>query len=71
MKKFVVVLLTVLVATAFSFGYCEIPWIKPVAEPGADGWDKYVKEVTLLHKMLVQPMKCKQTTNLEHGERLR
>jgi len=45
--------------------------IKPVESPKDKGWDKYVKQTTLLHKMLVQAMKCKQTTDKEHVEELR
>ncbi|MFO7821666.1 MAG: superoxide dismutase [Ni] [Lentisphaeria bacterium] len=45
--------------------------IKPVEDADAEGYDKYVKEVTLLHKMLVQAMKCKQTTAVGHVENLR
>ena len=33
--------------------------------------DEYVKQLTLLHKMLVYAMKTKQTTDLEHVEKLR
>ena len=32
---------------------------------------KYVKELKLLHCMLVHAMKCKQTTDTEHVEKLR
>lgn len=45
--------------------------IKPVEDAQSEGWDKYVEQTTLLHKMLVQAMKCKQTTNVEHVENLR
>ncbi len=44
--------------------------IKPAPE-GSEKREKYVRETTLLHQMLVQAMKCKQTTNLEHVENLR
>ncbi len=44
--------------------------LKPVA-PGAEGYDKYVKELTLLHEMLVTAMKAKQTTDLETVNKLR
>jgi len=44
--------------------------IKPVAWPGEDGWDRYVNQLVLCHKMLVEIMKAKQTTDLEHVERL-
>lgn len=36
--------------------------LKPVA-PGAPGYDKYVKELTLLHALLVEVMKSKQTVD--------
>jgi nickel superoxide dismutase len=32
---------------------------------------KYIKELSLLHKMLIQAMKAKQTTDLEHCTTLR
>ena len=35
------------------------------------GYDKYVKKVTLLHTMLVESMKCKQTADPAHVEKLR
>lgn len=44
--------------------------IKPAPED-SDKREKYVLETTLLQQMLVQAMKCKQTTNLEHVENLR
>lgn len=54
----------------------EIVWqyfmtqrIQPVEE-GTEGREKYVHETTLLQQMLVQAMKCKQTTDLEHTEEL-
>lgn len=34
-------------------------------------YDTYVKKLTLLHGMLVQAMKCKQTTDVKHVENLR
>ena len=45
--------------------------IKPVENAKSEGWEKYVKQTTLLHKMLVEAMKCKQTTDQEHVEELR
>jgi nickel superoxide dismutase len=45
--------------------------VKPVEMSDAEGHAKYVKQLTLLHKMLVHSMKCKQTTDLEHVESLR
>lgn len=55
----------------------EIVWqyfmtqrIKPVDENG-EGRDKYLKQVEILHRMLIETMKCKQTTDLKHIENLR
>jgi nickel superoxide dismutase len=45
--------------------------IKPAEKTEGDKYDKYVKEITLLHRMLVQAMKCKQTTDRNHVEKLR
>ncbi|MCP3958855.1 MAG: superoxide dismutase [bacterium] len=46
--------------------------IKPPADHNDEkAHAKYVKEVTLLHQMLVHSMKAKQTTDLEHVEHLR
>lgn len=45
--------------------------IKPVENAESEGWDKYVEETTLLHKMLVASMKCKQTTDTDQVEELR
>jgi nickel superoxide dismutase len=45
--------------------------IKPVDETDTDAYKKYVKKLTLLHKMLVYCMKCKQTTDLANVESLR
>ncbi len=44
--------------------------IKPVSK-GDAGYEKYVKELTLLHEMLIYSMKTKQTTDLENVEKLR
>lgn len=45
--------------------------VKP-ADPGDKAaYSKYVKELTLLHQMMVHAMKAKQTTDLEHCKRLR
>ena len=44
--------------------------VKPV-EKGAEGHDGYVLQIELLHKMLVQAMKSKQTTTVKHVENLR
>jgi len=45
--------------------------IKPAAKSEGKSYDKYVKEITLLHRMLVEAMKTKQTTDLSHVENLR
>jgi nickel superoxide dismutase len=45
--------------------------IKPVPESEDPAYKKYVKQVTLLHEMLVYAMKCKQTTDLANVEKLR
>ena len=45
--------------------------IKPAEKSEAKSYDKYVKEITLLHRMLVEAMKTKQTTELSHVKNLR
>lgn len=45
--------------------------IKPVPESDDLAYKKYVKQVALLHEMLVYAMKCKQTTDLANVEKLR
>jgi len=44
--------------------------IKPADPADKEAYDKYLKEVALLHQMLVQAMKCKQTTDVEHVKKL-
>lgn len=44
--------------------------VKPVAE-GAKDYKKYVTQITLMHRMLVASMKCKQTTDETHVTSLR
>ena len=44
--------------------------VKPVAEDAKD-YKKYVTQITLLHRMLVSSMKCKQTTDEAHVKELR
>ncbi len=44
--------------------------IKPVDKSDA-GYEKYIKQLTLLHEMLVYSMKTKQTTDLTNVEKLR
>jgi nickel superoxide dismutase len=45
--------------------------VKPADPADAAAQAKYVKQVTLLHQMLVEAMKAKQTTDLEHCQNLR
>jgi len=45
--------------------------VKPVDEGEGETYERYVKQITLLHGMLVQAMKCKQTTDEAHVEKLR
>ncbi|MEA4863315.1 MAG: superoxide dismutase [Ni] [Victivallaceae bacterium] len=44
--------------------------IKP-AEPGEPGYDKYVRQITLLHRMLIQAMKVKQSTDPAEVDKLK
>jgi len=44
--------------------------LKPVAETDA-AREKYVRQLTILHEMLVYAMKAKQTTDLQYVDRLR
>ncbi|MBN2019662.1 MAG: hypothetical protein JW749_05495 [Sedimentisphaerales bacterium] len=45
--------------------------LKPVDKSDAPGYEKYIKQLTLLHEMLVYSMKTKQTTDLANVEKLR
>ncbi len=45
--------------------------IKPADPSDPAAWKTYVRQLTLLHNMLVTAMKCKQSTDLEHVNRLR
>ncbi|MEZ5194929.1 MAG: superoxide dismutase [Ni] [Bacteroidales bacterium] len=45
--------------------------IKPVDESDAEAYAKYIKQVTLMHQIIVYAMKTKQTTDLSHVEKLR
>jgi nickel superoxide dismutase len=45
--------------------------IKPVDKNDAAGYEKYVRQLTLLHEMLVYSTKAKQTTDLANVEKLR
>jgi len=39
--------------------------VKPVTSDKKAEYDKYVKQITLLHQIMVESMKAKQTTDLE------
>jgi nickel superoxide dismutase len=45
--------------------------IKPVEKEDDVKYIAYVKQITLLHQMLILAMKMKQTTDLGHAEKLR
>jgi len=45
--------------------------IKPAAESSGQAYEKYVHQLTLLHRMVIGAMKCKQTTDLENIAQLR
>ena len=45
--------------------------VKPAEASDATAYRKYVTEVTLLHRMVVVGMKCRQTTDLEQVKALR
>jgi nickel superoxide dismutase len=45
--------------------------IKPVDPADAAAHGEYLKKVELLHQMLVSAMKCKQTTDKKHTEKLK
>jgi nickel superoxide dismutase len=45
--------------------------IAPVDKKEAAGYEKYIKQLTLLHEMLACSMKTKQTTDLANVEKLR
>ncbi|MFA5251120.1 MAG: superoxide dismutase [Ni] [Phycisphaerae bacterium] len=45
--------------------------IKPADKGDAAGYEKYIKQLTLLHEMIIYSMKAKQTTDLANVEKLR
>jgi nickel superoxide dismutase len=45
--------------------------IKPTDKSDAAGYEKYIKQLTLLHEMLIYSTKAKQTTDLANIEKLR
>ncbi len=42
-----------------------------VKEKGEEGYDKYIEQITLAHKLTVYAMKAKQTTDLKYIKKLR
>ncbi len=45
--------------------------IQPVPEGNKKAYQKYLKELELLHKVIVQAMYCKQTTDVNQVQKLR
>lgn len=45
--------------------------VSPVEEDDKDAYVNYVTQITLLHRMLVSAMKCKQTLDEQHVAQLR
>ncbi len=45
--------------------------VKPVEPSKSNDYEKYIKKLTLLHKLLVYSMKAKQMTDLTIVEKLR
>jgi nickel superoxide dismutase len=45
--------------------------IKPPEKSEGKAYDEYVRKLTLLHRIMVYSMKCKQTTDMENVEKLR
>jgi len=45
--------------------------IKPAESTNTAAYEKYIKQLTLLHEMLISSMKCKQTTDLSNVEKLK
>ena len=45
--------------------------VKPVSSKGSADHDAYSNKLKLLHEMIVTSMKCKQTTDLAHVEKLK
>jgi nickel superoxide dismutase len=54
-----------------TYQYFMTQRVKPVEmEKGSTGYDEYVHQLTQLHNILVQAMKCKQTTDPDHVDEL-
>lgn len=45
--------------------------IAPVDDGGGQAYQDYVRKLTLLHKLMVYSMKCKQTTDLGNISKMR
>ncbi|MCP4453705.1 MAG: superoxide dismutase [Planctomycetes bacterium] len=45
--------------------------IRPAGDVGSAAYNKYIKELTLLHQLLQTSMKAKQTTDLAHVTKLK
>ncbi len=45
--------------------------VKPVSETNLKGYTKYLKKLAILHQILFNAMKTKQTTDLSYVEKLR
>jgi nickel superoxide dismutase len=45
--------------------------LKPADPSGKEAFSKYLRELTLLHQMVVHAMKAKQTVDVEHCAKLR
>ena len=45
--------------------------VKPIDKEKSKESKKYVRQLTLLHRMIVQAMKCKQTTDMKHVNNIR
>lgn len=45
--------------------------VTPVDQGEGEAYERYVSQITLLHNMLVQAMKCKQSTDESHVKQLR
>ena len=54
-----------------AYQYFMTQRVKPVLAEQGEQYEKYVRQVTLLHKILVQAMRAKQTTDVKHVENLR
>jgi nickel superoxide dismutase len=51
--------------------YFMVQRIKPVSSKTSADHDVYLNKLKLLHEMIVTSMKCKQTTDLAHVEKLK